>query len=345
MLSSKKISPIILGFDGYEIDDKTRELIARLSPVGFILFKRNCKDAEQLKALCDELIALSPLSKPLIFIDQEGGRVNRILWDDYIGAAPRTFGEIYEKSPQKGMRAAELNAYLIARQLRSYGITANCSPVADILVEDADDIIGDRAFSSSPEVVSALVAATIKGLMAGGVWPVIKHVPGHGRAMVDSHKELPVVTAGVETLEQDFAPFIANQQSPFLMTAHVKYTALDEVNCATTSRIVIKNWIREHLGMNGLIIADDMFMQALDGTLNERIKDSVDAGCDLVICGSTSIDGKFSADFWSELMGLDDSICLSDSAREKIENLPDLPKRDKLQFIELQHELDEILAA
>lgn len=346
MLSFKNIAPIIMGFDGYTPDAPTKELFLRLNPAGYILFKRNCKDAAQLKTLCAELKNLSPFKPPLIFIDQEGGRVNRIHWDPYMGPASREIGKIYEKSPEKGLRAAELNAYLIARQLRAYGITANCAPVADLLLDGADDVIGDRAFSTNPQAIAALCAATMKGLMAGGVWPVIKHVPGHGRATADSHKELPVVDASKAELLQDFAPFKANNKAPFLMTAHVKYNAIDAQNCATTSSRILNGLIREDLGMDGLIIADDMFMSALEGGLLQRIDRSLSAGCDLVICGSTShINGAFDDHFWQQIKNLPTRLNLTNDAKAKIEALPQLPSYDGLDVVEMQQEMQKILAA
>tara|TARA_Y100000782_G_scaffold41136_1_gene45941 strand:- start:376324 stop:377364 length:1041 start_codon:yes stop_codon:yes gene_type:complete len=346
MLTSKNIAPIIMGFDGYTLTPETRELFLKLNPAGYILFKRNCKDAEQVKALCAELGRLSPFKTPLIFIDQEGGRVNRIHWDPYMGPTPREIGKIYEQSPEKGLRAAELNAYLIARQLRAYGITANCAPVADLLIEGADDVIGDRAFSADPKVISALCAASIKGLMAGGVWPVIKHVPGHGRAMADSHKELPVVDAPLEELKKDFEPFKVNNQCPFLMTAHVRYTAVDEGRCATVSSRTLNGLIREDLGMNGLIIADDMFMEALEGSLLERIESSLSAGCDLVICGSTShLTGEFTDKFWQQIKNLPTRLNLTREAKEKLENLPQLPSDDSLDADDMRQEISKIMAA
>lgn len=346
LAAPKNIAPIIMGFDGYTLSPETRALFLKLNPAGYILFKRNCKDAAQVAALCAELAELSPFETPLIFIDQEGGRVNRINWDPYMGPAARDIGKIYEQSPEKGLRAAELNAYLIARQLRAYGITVDCAPVADLLIEGADDVIGDRAFSQDPAAISALCAATIKGLMAGGVWPVIKHVPGHGRATADSHKELPVVTAGRAELAKDFAPFKANNQAPFLMTAHVKYTAIDPERCATTSTRVIDGLIRKELGMNGLIIADDMFMEALEGSLLQRIESSISAGCDLVICGSTShLNGTFSDAFWTQILELPTRLNLTPEAKQKVENLPALPRKDTLDVVELHQELQTIMVA
>lgn len=346
MLTSKNIAPLIVGFDGYTLTPEARELFLKLNPAGYILFKRNCKDADQVKALCAELARLSPFETPLIFIDQEGGRVNRIHWDPYMGPAPREIGKLYEQSPEKGMRAAELNAYLIARQLREYGITANCAPVADLLIEGADDVIGDRAFSADPQVISALCAATMKGLMAGGVWPVIKHAPGHGRAMADSHKELPVVDAPLEELKKDFAPFKANNQAPFVMTAHVRYSAIDDARCATTSSRTLNGLMREELGMSGLIVADDMFMEALEGSLLERIESSLSAGCDLVICGSTShITGEFADKFWNQLKNLPTRLNLTPEARGKLESLPKLPSKDDLNAAEMRQEISEIMVA
>ena len=346
MLTSKNIAPIILGFDGYEITPELRALFLKMNPAGYILFKRNCRDAEQVAKLCADLAEFSPFKTPLIFIDQEGGRVNRIKWDPYMGPSARDIGKIYEKSAEDGLRAAELNAYLIARQLRAYGITANCAPVADLYIKEAHDVIGDRAFSDDPAAIAALCAASIKGFMAGGVWPVIKHAPGHGRAMADSHKELPVVDAPLEELQRDFAPFKANNLCPFVMTAHVRYTAVDEKRCATTSSRTLNGLMRDELGMEGLIIADDMFMEALEGTLLERIESSLSAGCDLVICGSTShISGDFSDKFWSQIQNLPTRLNLTAEAKHKLENLPQLPRHDSIDADEMRTEMQKILVA
>ena len=345
MSTLNKVSPFILGFDGTEISHETRKTIEALCPVGFIVFGRNIQSPTQLKALSADLKTLSPLKNPLIFIDQEGGRVRRLRGKGVYNAQPaRDIGRIFERDPQKGLAAAQWNAYLIARQLQELGVSVNCMPVADLLLEGAHSIIGDRAFSADPQVVGALCAASIKGSMAGGVWPVIKHAPGHGRAKADSHEELPTVNAAANDLEADFTPFKMNNDCPFVMTAHVKYTALDD-KCATTSNKVIKQTLRGALAMTGTIIADDMFMQALEGSLEARTQNSLSAGCDLVICGSSSIDGRFSGDMWQQVKALEGKFGLTPEARARLEGLPTLPQKFEVSTQEAQNELDELMVA
>lgn len=345
MLTSSNVSPFILGFDGTEITDDLRRTLETVRPAGFIIFGRNIESPDQLKKLCAELKTLSPLKYPLIFIDQEGGRVRRIRWQEVYQAPPaRTFGEIYEKDPQKGLQAAQWSAYLTAREMHASGITANCMPVADLIVDGAHSIIGDRAYSSDPAAVSALCAAAIKGCMAGGVWPVIKHAPGHGRAKADSHEKLPEVAASAQLLENDLMPFKANNQCPFVMTAHVKYPALDDL-CATNSEKILNGVLRKQCGMTGTIIADDMFMRALEGDLEARIQNALGAGCDLVICGSSSIDGSFNADMWQQVAALAGKFSLTTEARQRLETLPTLPQKFSIGLDEAKQELEEAMAA
>lgn len=343
MLSYKPIAPIIAGFDGTRLDEQTRTAFEKLRPAGFILFKRNCESREQLEVLCQELRALSPLKQPLIFIDQEGGRVNRIQWDPYIGPAAKDIGELFEKSPAEGLRAAELNGYIIASQLATYGITVDCLPVADVPVAGAHDIIGDRAFSYEPKTVGALCAATIKGLMAAGVYPVLKHLPGHGRAFADSHVELPTVDTSYDGLAKtDFVPIQTNKDAAFIMTAHVKYTQLDSDNCATFSKHILDNVLREDLGVSGLIVSDDLYMEALEGSLQERANKSLEAGCDLLICGSSRIDGRFDKDRFEQMCALDVEA-LTPQALEKLNSLPTLPQPQPEILLEAVEEIRTLL--
>lgn len=345
MLSSNPICPVIIGIPGTTLDDQTRADIARLNPAGFILFKRNCESREQLEALCAELRALSPLATPLIFIDQEGGRINRILWEPYTGPAGAKIGALYHNNPEQGLRAAELNGYLIAAQLAVYGITVDCLPVADIRQEGAHDVIGDRAFSHDPAVVSALCAATIKGMLAGGVYPVIKHAPGHGRAKADSHFNLPVVDTNEATLmATDFLPFQQNNRCPFVMTAHITYTALDS-ECATRSHKVIEGIMRQKLGMTGLMVSDDLFMKALPGPLLSDAQAALQAGCDMLLVCNTQSSGAFSADNWQQMMTLTALPGLRTESLQRLAALPALhtPQPDTLH--DAFHTLQAMLAA
>lgn len=309
-------SPIIAGLPGPELDTQTQEILRRLNPVGYILFKRNCVNEVQLKKLCADLKALSG-EEPLIFIDQEGGRVNRIDWLPYKAPAGRVIGALYEENPPLGMRVAYLNAFLLAAHLRPYGINVNCLPVADIAFPYTHDVIGDRAFSHKPEVVATLANATSKGLKAGGCWPIIKHAPGHGRAQADSHKNLPVVDVELaELMDRDFYPFKENAQCPLIMTAHILYPQLDDKACATQSPKVLQGILREKLGMTGLIVSDDLYMEALQGDIPARAVASLEAGCDLLlVCAGKNDDLE-------KLAAL--NLKLSDGAARKIAALPEL---------------------
>ena len=324
MLSTKLPSPYVVGIPGSVLDADTRVVVAALNPVGFILFKRNCENREQLEALCKDLRTLCPLENKLIFVDQEGGRVNRILWEPYIGPPAADIGRIYEADAQAGLRAAELNGYIIAAQLATYGITVDCLPVADIAIKGADDVIGDRAFSDNPQTVAALCAATMKGLLAGGVWPVIKHAPGHGRALADSHKELPVVGTPCAELEKtDFVPFKINNMAPFVMTAHILYSDIDDKACATDSATLVGDVLQGKLGMSGVIVSDDLNMQALEGDMPTRAHRALSAGCDIALHCSGNLD---------ELRSLIGTATLSKTATEKLNSLPPLgqPRPDLL---------------
>lgn len=342
-LSQQSIAPLIVGFDGTTLDEATKQAFLKLRPAGFILFKRNCESRPQLEKLCADLHALSPVNPPMIFIDQEGGRVNRILWDPYIGPTARTIGDLYAQDQQAGLRAAELNGYVIAAQLATYGITVDCLPVADVPIEGAHDIIGDRAFSFDPQTVAALCGATMKGLIAGGVWPVLKHLPGHGRAFADSHLELPEVDTSRADLDKtDFLPVRVNAAAPFVMTAHVAYTALDGSTCATFSSKILNGLLRKELGVTGLIVSDDLYMQALDGDLQSRADRSLAAGCDLLICGSSRIDGRFDAHRWEEMLNLK-LPPLTAEAAARIAKLPALGRATAENLHAAYHEVQQLL--
>lgn len=285
-------SPIIAGIPGPVLDVDTQDVLTRLNPVGYILFKRNCVDEAQLKKLCTDLYALTPGDAPLIFIDQEGGRINRIDWLPYKAPAGQVIGQLYEQNPPLGLRVAYLNAFLLASHLRPYGIHVNCLPLADVAYAHAHSVIGDRAFSDKPAVVASLAKATAKGQLAGGCWPIIKHAPGHGRATADSHKSLPVIEATLEELtSRDFLPFQENADCPFVMTAHILYAQIDPTACATQSTLVLEGILRQQLGMTGLIVSDDLYMEALTGDISTRARASLQAGCDLLlVCAGVNDD-------------------------------------------------------
>jgi beta-N-acetylhexosaminidase len=274
----------ITGLQGTAITAEERAFLRDASPMGLILFKRNIADPHQLKELIEEFRAINGADCP-VFIDQEGGRVQRMgppHWPAYPAGA--VYGELYRREPAQGLRAAWLGARLMAADLISIGITVDCLPVVDVPVGGADEVIGDRAYGDTAHQVAAIAAAVVAGLQAGGVLSVIKHLPGHGRATADSHQQLPVVTADRATLEKtDFAAFAPLAAAPFGMTAHVVFTALDPALPATTSTIMIGQVIRGYIGFSGALMTDDVSMGALSGPIAERVRRSVAAGCDIVL--------------------------------------------------------------
>ena len=278
------LSAAIYGCEGTSVTDAEKRFFAEVRPWGFIVFARNIDTPEQVKRLVGELRTAAGHEAPIL-IDQEGGRVARLRpphWRAY--PAGRRFGDLYARSKEQGLEAARLGARLIAAELYALGINVDCLPVLDVPVPGAHDVIGDRAYGLTPDPVIALGRAAAEGLLAGGVLPVIKHIPGHGRAGVDSHLSLPVVDSDHATLAAtDFAPFKALADMPLAMTAHVVYTALDAAAPATTSTKVISEVIRREIGFDGFLMSDDLSMQALAGTLAERARSSLAAGCDIIL--------------------------------------------------------------
>lgn len=277
--------PIILGCSGPALTASERTFFHDADPAGFILFARNCETPDQTRALIRELRAAVGRADAPVLIDQEGGRVQRLSPPHWPARPPAArFARLYESDPDAGLEAARLNARLIAADLVDLGITVDCAPVLDISQSGADPIIGDRAYGHDPAQVAALGRAVAEGLLAGGVLPVIKHIPGHGRATVDSHKALPVVEASLDDLTTvDFAPFAALRDMPWAMTAHVVYRVLDGDHPATTSERVIAGVIRGSIGFDGVLVSDDLSMQALSGGMRERCEAALAAGCDLAL--------------------------------------------------------------
>lgn len=279
------IKAFITGVAGTSISDKEREFIDHEHPWGLILFARNIEDRKQVHKLVDQFREAVGRADAPVLIDQEGGRVQRLKephWQKY--AAGQILGDIWHNNKKSGERAIYLQSRLIAYDLTEVGINVDCLPVLDVPVEGGHDVIGDRAYSRDPQEVAIMSKIACKGLLDGGVLPVIKHIPGHGRAGVDSHKELPSVNATLEELQNsDFIPFKALNDMPLAMTAHVKYSALDAENCATVSPYIIENIIRKDFKFDGLLMSDDLSMQALQGCIAERTKASFEAGCDIVL--------------------------------------------------------------
>ncbi|WP_295207846.1 beta-N-acetylhexosaminidase [uncultured Brevundimonas sp.] len=276
-------SAAIYGCLGHRLTEAEKAFFAEVRPWGFILFRRNIDTPEQVRALTDELRASIGDPQAPILIDQEGGRVQRMgppHWPKY---PP---GAAYLKATNELAQARELTrlgARLMAHDLREVGVTVDLLPVLDVPVPGAHDIIGDRAYGVDPETVAVLGRAAAEGLLAGGVLPCIKHMPGHGRAFADTHKDLPTVHADLDTLDAwDFAPFKALSDMPIGMTAHIVFTAIDRKHPATQSKKAIR-LIRERLGFGGLLLSDDLVMNALSGSLTQRAHKALKAGCDLVV--------------------------------------------------------------
>ncbi len=280
----------IFGLAGLTLSDEEKSFFKSVRPLGYILFARNIETPAQVSDLTQELRSLVQGDNPLILIDQEGGRVQRLVPPHWrFAPAMAEFGDLYARDPETTLSILKTNMTLIGRELCELGIDVDCAPVMDVPVPGAHDVIGDRAFSPDPEVIAAMAPYACDGLRDAGVIPVIKHLPGHGRATADSHKELPVVSEDLETLRTtDFAPFKAlcaddTQGVCFGMTAHVVYSAIDPDQPATTSKKVISDIIRGEIGFQGLLMTDDLAMKALDGPFDERAAASLEAGCDVVL--------------------------------------------------------------
>lgn len=274
----------IVGLLGTSLSEAERKLFAKAQPLGFILFARNVENKNQIKSLVDDLRKSVGRNAPVL-IDQEGGRVQRLKPPIWRQAPPaRIFGELAGRDAEAARQAVRLNALLIGRELAELGIDVDCAPVIDVPVDGAHDVIGDRAFGRSPGLVAELGSAAIEGFLAAGVVPMIKHIPGHGRARVDSHEHLPVVDASPEMLEQsDFIPFRELADAPMAMTAHIVYTALDAKHPATSSSTIITQLIRQSMGFKGFLVSDDLSMKALSGSFAEKTVSALKAGCDAVL--------------------------------------------------------------
>jgi len=274
----------ITGVAGTALKSGERQFCKEAQPWGLILFKRNIKKPDSVRRLIAEFRAAVGRHAPVL-VDQEGGRVQRLgppYWPAYPPGA--AYGALYDRDANLGLAAARLGARLIAADLHNLGIDVDCLPLADVPVADADPVIGDRAYGAEPAKVAAIAGAIADGLMAGGVLPVLKHLPGHGRATADSHKGLPVVTTGRAELEAtDFAAFRPLAALPIGMTAHVVFTAIDPVAPATTSATIVRDVIRDSIGFRGLLMSDDLSMDALSGTLGDRTRAALAAGCDMVL--------------------------------------------------------------
>lgn len=275
----------VFGLAGPTLSPDERRFFRATDPLGFILFARNIETPEQVRALVASLREAIGRADAPILIDQEGGRVQRLGPPHWRIAPPAArFGELFARDPTGAIEAVRLNHRLLAADLAALGITLDCAPVLDVPVEGAHDVIGDRAFARDPAVVAHLGRAGVAGLLAGGVIPVVKHIPGHGRAFADSHKELPKVDASRAALAaSDFTPFKALAGAPWAMTAHVLYAALDPALPATQSKAVIEGVVRGAIRFDGVLVSDDLGMSALGGNFRERAEACLSAGCDVVL--------------------------------------------------------------
>jgi len=274
----------ITGLAGLTVAPGERAFLRESRPWGLIIFQRNVSTPEQVTALVQAFRDIVGWEAPVL-VDQEGGRVQRLkppTWPAYPPGA--RYGELYDREPAIGVAAARLAGHLIAADLKPLGIDVDCLPIADVPLASADPVIGDRAYGAEPGKVAAIAKAIAEGLQAGGVLPVLKHLPGHGRAAADSHHKLPVVDTDRATLEAtDFAAFRPLAGMPLGMTAHVVFSAIDPVAPATTSVTIVRQVIRDSIGFKGLLMSDDVSMNALSGTIAERSRAALAAGCDVVL--------------------------------------------------------------
>ncbi|MDE2595587.1 MAG: beta-N-acetylhexosaminidase [Sphingomonadales bacterium] len=278
------MTPAIFGLSGTTLTAEERAFFADADPAGYILFGRNIESRAQLRALTDELRGIHGRSRLFICIDQEGGRVSRMKPPEWLAyPAGQAFDHLWDLAPASAIEAARANAEALGLDLAEAGISVDCLPLLDVRQPGAHDVIGDRALGTEPRRVAALGRAVLDGLERAGVCGVVKHMPGHGRAGADSHKELPTVTVSEAELEVDIAPFRTLADAPVAMTAHIVFTAWDKERPATQSPTVIEQIIRRRIGFDGLLLTDDLDMEALSGTIPERAARSIAAGCDVAL--------------------------------------------------------------
>ncbi|MGH6785701.1 MAG: beta-N-acetylhexosaminidase [Novosphingobium sp.] len=278
------MTPAIFGLSGTALTADERAFFADTDPAGYIVFGRNVESREQLRALTDDLRSIHGRDKLLITVDQEGGRVARLkppVWPAWPAGA--AFDRLYDLAPASAIEAARANAEALGHDLAEVGITCTHAPVLDVRQAGAHDVIGDRAYGYEPLRVAAIGRAVLDGLSRAGVVGTIKHMPGHGRTSTDTHKELPTVTASEAELESDIAPFRALADAPMAMTGHLLFTAWDAERPATQSPFIVAEIIRKRIGFGGLLLTDDLDMEALSGTVPERAERAVAAGCDIAL--------------------------------------------------------------
>jgi len=279
------VKAFICGCEGTVLNTAEQAFLSSEQPWGFILFKRNIAEQAQIHALVQAFRRAVGRPDAPVLIDQEGGRVQRMgppNWDKFPSA--RAIGDLYRADPLAGLKAARAAGAWLAADLAEVGITVDCVPVLDVPQPGSHAVIGDRAYGEDPQEIAVIARAVAQGLIEGGVLPVIKHMPGHGRAEADSHHALPRVAAPLAELERtDFVPFAALADLPLAMTAHVVYEAVDPGHPATLSAKVIAEVVRGAIGYDGLVMTDDLSMQALSGSLSQRAQAAIAAGCDMLL--------------------------------------------------------------
>lgn len=331
--------PAIFGLSGLTLTDDERAFFRDSAPAGYILFGRNIENRTQLRRLTDTLRELDGRANLPILIDQEGGRVARMKapeWPDFPSGA--AFDALYERAPASAIEAARLNAMALASMLAEVGITVDCLPLLDVRQPGASDVIGDRALGSEPMRVAALGRAILSGLQDGGVVGVVKHIPGHGRALLDSHKALPVVDAHDRELQTDLAPFAALRDAAMAMTCHVIFKAWDPDLPATLSPTIIGSVIRQRIGFHGLLMTDDLDMEALSGDVPTRAAAAIAAGCDLALNCWAKMDDMVGIANALDPIGAD-SLARLEGAMERIAGM-----HDERQFAALIDQRDALLA-
>lgn len=308
------MTPAIFGIAGPSLSQEERAFFADADPAGYILFARNCEDKAQLRRLTDDLRSIHGREQLIISIDQEGGRVARMkppVWQRY--PAGEAFARLWDIAPASAIEAARANAEAMGRELAEMGITVDYHAPFDVRRKETDDVIGDRALGSDPLQVAALGRAVLDGMSRAGIVGCLKHMPGHGRATCDSHKELPHVAASDEDLAVDLEPFRTLAAHPLGMSAHIVFEAWDADHPATLSAKVIDEIIRQRIGFDGLLLSDDIDMQALDGTIPDRARRALEAGCDIVLnCWAKMDDQRAIAE---------QSPDLGDAAAERLERV------------------------
>ena len=334
------MTPAIFGLAGTTLSAEEKAFFEEADPAGYILFGRNCETPDQLRALTDSLREIHGRDRLLVSIDQEGGRVARLrppLWSHF--PAGEAFDKLFQRAPASAIEAARLNAFAMGLELAEMGITVDYHPPLDVRQAGAHDVIGDRALGSEPKQVAALGRAILDGLAKAGIAGCIKHMPGHGRTTVDTHKSMPTVTASEQELESDIAPFLDLSDAPIGMTGHLLFTAWDESNPATLSSKIINGIIRDRIGFDGLLLTDDIDMEALEGTVPERSERAIAAGCDIVLNCWARIDdmeqivGRLPSMSGKVTERLERALSVVERAQEGGDKIEMLAKRD--EFLKL----------